>query len=180
MSCTQIVAACSSVFCPGAAIEMSRLTISAMSPCRAADEPEPTSSVMVEQRVASTGGTRPNPDRLAGRKQGGHRGLVVEVAGVDVPGWISSCGSKAIQSPTLMPAHEVLGVMGRGVDPHLDMLPAHRLAVDLVAERVTRGLQRQAGTAEVPAVGEDREPAAFGKTRRPMTDRAPRRGARWA
>ena len=51
------------------------------------------------------------------------------------------------------------------------MLPAHRLAVDLVAERMTRGLQRQAGTAEVPAVGEDREPAAFGKTRRPMTDR---------
>jgi hypothetical protein len=54
-----MVTARSSVAWPGAAMAMSRLTISAMSPCSAAEAPEPTSSVMVNSGCTSTGGRAP-------------------------------------------------------------------------------------------------------------------------
>ena len=67
---------------------------------------------------------------------------------------------------------QVGGVAAGLVDPHLDVLPARGLQVDLVAVGVAAGHQRQhrAGVGAVGVVGQDRHPAALGEARAVRAD----------
>ena len=106
---------------------------------------------------------------------GGHAGLAVEVPGVDVP----AVGHDRQRVEGHEVAHrdaegrQVGGVGARLVDPHLDVVPAGRLHVDLVAVGVAAGQEREHG-ARVGAggvVGQDRDPAALGEARAVRADR---------
>jgi len=117
--------------------------------------------------------------RLARGQQRRHRRLVVEVARVDVAAGldlrlgIDRDPVADVDAGGLQPG----AIVHRRVDPDLDVVPAHRLGVDLVAEGMARALQRQTGAAQPAGVGEDRQPRALGETRRPVADRHDRQAA---
>ena len=111
--------------------------------------------------------------RLAGRQQGRDRGLVVEIAGVDVAAGLDL--ELRIEGDPVADVDaggdQVLRRSGLDVHADLDVFPAHRLGVDLVTEGVAGSLQRQAGAPQLAVVGVDRQPPAFSEACRPVADR---------
>ena len=131
---------------------------------------------MVTSRCTSCGSVRPVAAQRVERPEGGgDPRLAVEVAGVDVPAVGHDRQRVEGDEVADLDAEraQVVGVGAALVDPHLDVLPAHGLGVDLVAVGVAAGHQRQdrAGVGAVGVVGEDRDPAALGEAGAVRADR---------
>src|SRR5690606_30907162 len=100
-------------------------------------------------------------------------GLVIEVAGND-EAVVEKLGLR-IDSDVVAhvdPERQDIRVrIGQGIDAQLDVVPPHRLRVDLLVERMSRCLQRQDRATEAAPIREDRHPRAFRETGRPVPDR---------
>ena len=111
--------------------------------------------------------------RARGRKHRRHAGLVVEMARGDEAG----IGEFRLR----VDRHHVADVdaerarfcdgAGSGIETDFEIGPGRRLGVDFLVISVAGGLQRQNGAAKLFGVAEHGDARAFGKARRPVSDR---------